>query len=38
MRRGAILLIGAGYGAIKAAQDIAEAGKPLVWITQAPHF
>lgn len=38
MREGAILLVGAGYGAIKAAQDVAEAGKPLVWITQAPHF
>ncbi len=37
-RPGAILLVGAGYGAIKAAQDVAEAGKPLVWITRAPHF
>jgi len=36
--REAILLVGAGYGAIKAAQDVAEAGKPLVWITRAPHF
>ncbi|MCX7981457.1 MAG: FAD-dependent oxidoreductase [Syntrophales bacterium] len=34
----AVLLLGAGYGAIKAAQDMAEAGKPLIWVTRAPHF
>ena len=34
----AVLLVGAGYGAIKAAQDVAEAGKPLIWVTRAPHF
>lgn len=34
----AILLVGAGYGALKAAEDMAQSGIPVVWVTQAPHF
>jgi NADPH-dependent glutamate synthase beta subunit-like oxidoreductase/NAD-dependent dihydropyrimidine dehydrogenase PreA subunit len=34
----AILLVGSGYGALKVAQDIAQSGLPLVWVTRAPHF
>jgi NADPH-dependent glutamate synthase beta subunit-like oxidoreductase/formate hydrogenlyase subunit 6/NADH:ubiquinone oxidoreductase subunit I len=34
----AILLVGSGYGALKVAQDIAQSGLPLLWVTKAPHF
>lgn len=34
----AILLIGSGYGALKVAQDVAQSGLPLLWVTRAPHF
>lgn len=33
-----ILLVGSGYGALKVAQDLAQSGLPLVWVTKAPHF
>ncbi|MFH1020922.1 MAG: FAD-dependent oxidoreductase [Pseudomonadota bacterium] len=34
----AILLIGSGYGALKVAQDLAQSGLPLVWVTREIHF
>jgi NADPH-dependent glutamate synthase beta subunit-like oxidoreductase/NAD-dependent dihydropyrimidine dehydrogenase PreA subunit len=34
----AVLLLGSGYGALKVAEDMAEAGIPLVWVTRAQHF
>ena len=34
----AILLVGSGYGALKVAQDLAQSGHFLVWVTKAPHF
>ncbi|RJP23248.1 MAG: 4Fe-4S dicluster domain-containing protein [Candidatus Abyssobacteria bacterium SURF_5] len=34
----AILLVGSGYGALKAAEDLAQSGIPVVWVTNAPHF
>ena len=34
----AILLVGSGYGALKVAQDLAQSGLPLLWVTGAPHF
>lgn len=34
----AILLVGSGYGALKVAQDLAQSGLPLLWVTKAPHF
>lgn len=34
----AIFLVGSGYGALKVAQDIAQTGLPLVWVTRSPHF
>ncbi|MDQ5987486.1 MAG: Ferredoxin--NADP reductase [Syntrophus sp. SKADARSKE-3] len=34
----AVLLIGSGYGALKVAQDLAQSGLPLLWVTRAPHF
>ena len=36
--RKAILLVGSGYGALKVAQDLAQSGLPLLWVTKAPHF
>jgi NADPH-dependent glutamate synthase beta subunit-like oxidoreductase/formate hydrogenlyase subunit 6/NADH:ubiquinone oxidoreductase subunit I len=36
--RKAILLVGSGYGALKVAQDLAQSGLPLIWVTKAPHF
>jgi NADPH-dependent glutamate synthase beta subunit-like oxidoreductase/formate hydrogenlyase subunit 6/NADH:ubiquinone oxidoreductase subunit I len=36
--RNAVLVLGSGYGALKAAEDTAEAGIPVVWVTQARHF
>jgi len=37
-RNEAILLVGSGYGALKVAQDLAQSGLPLLWVTKAPHF
>lgn len=34
----AILVLGSGYGALKVAQDLAQSGIPLVWVTKSPHF
>jgi NADPH-dependent glutamate synthase beta subunit-like oxidoreductase/NAD-dependent dihydropyrimidine dehydrogenase PreA subunit len=34
----AVLLTGSGYGALKAAEDLAESGIPVVWITGGAHF
>jgi len=34
----AFLLLGSGYGALKVAEDMAEAGIPLIWVTRAQHF
>ncbi|HET6488860.1 MAG TPA: FAD-dependent oxidoreductase [Syntrophales bacterium] len=34
----AVLLVGSGYGALKVAQDLAQSGHYLVWVTKAPHF
>ena len=34
----AVLLLGSGYGALKVAEDMAEAGIPVIWVTQAQHF
>ena len=34
----AVLLVGSGYGALKVAQDLAQSGFPLVWVTKAMHF
>ena len=34
----AVLLVGSGYGALKVAQDLAQSGHSLVWVTKAPHF
>ncbi len=33
-----VLLVGAGYGALKAAEDLAKSRIPVAWITRAPHF
>ncbi len=34
----AALLVGSGYGALKAAEDMAASGIPVVWVTRANHF
>ena len=34
----AILLLGSGYGALKVAEDMAQAGIPVIWVTRAQHF
>lgn len=34
----AVLLVGSGYGALKVAEDLAQSGIPVVWVTRAPHF
>ena len=34
----AVLLLGSGYGALKVAEDTAEAGIPVIWVTRARHF
>ncbi len=33
-----VLLLGSGYGALKVAEDVAQAGIPVVWVTRAQHF
>jgi NADPH-dependent glutamate synthase beta subunit-like oxidoreductase/NAD-dependent dihydropyrimidine dehydrogenase PreA subunit len=34
----AVLLLGSGYGALKVAEDLAQAGIPVNWVTRAQHF
>ena len=34
----AVLVLGSGFGALKAADDVAQSGIPLVWATRAGHF
>jgi NADPH-dependent glutamate synthase beta subunit-like oxidoreductase/NAD-dependent dihydropyrimidine dehydrogenase PreA subunit len=34
----AVLLVGSGYGALKVAEDLAQSGIPVVWVTRAVHF
>ncbi len=34
----AVLLVGSGYGALKAAEDLAQSGIPVVWVARARHF
>ncbi len=34
----AVLIVGPGYGALKVAEDLAQSGIPVVWVTRAPHF
>jgi NADPH-dependent glutamate synthase beta subunit-like oxidoreductase/formate hydrogenlyase subunit 6/NADH:ubiquinone oxidoreductase subunit I len=34
----AVLLLGSGYGALKVAEDLAQAGIPVIWVTRAQHF
>ncbi|UCD58199.1 MAG: FAD-dependent oxidoreductase, partial [Candidatus Hydrogenedentota bacterium] len=34
----AVLLVGSGYGALKVAEDLAQSGIPVVWVTRAAHF
>ncbi len=34
----AVLLVGSGYGALKVAEDMAQAGVPVIWVTRAQHF
>ena len=36
--RKGVLLLGSGYGALKVAEDVAQAGIPVVWVTRAQHF
>jgi NADH dehydrogenase FAD-containing subunit len=34
----AVLLLGSAYGALKVAEDMAQAGIPVIWVTRAQHF
>jgi ferredoxin len=34
----AVLLVGSGYAALKVAEDLAQSGIPVVWVTKATHF
>ncbi len=34
----AVLVVGSGYGALKAAEDLAHAGIPVVWAARGKHF
>lgn len=34
----AVMVVGAGYGALMSAEALAQSGIPLVWITKADHF
>ncbi len=36
--REGVLLVGAGFGALKVAEDLAQSGIPVVWVTRAHHF
>ena len=33
-----VLLVGLGYGALKVAEDLAQSGIPVVWVTRGAHF
>lgn len=33
-----VLLVGAGFGALKMAEDLAQSGIPVIWVTKAQHF
>jgi NADPH-dependent glutamate synthase beta subunit-like oxidoreductase/Pyruvate/2-oxoacid:ferredoxin oxidoreductase delta subunit len=33
-----VLVVGSGYGALKAAEDLSHAGIPVIWVTRAQHF
>jgi len=34
----AVLLLGSGYGGLKVAEDLAQSGLPVIWVTRAHHF
>lgn len=34
----AVMVVGAGYGALMSAEALAQSGIPLVWVTKANHF
>ena len=34
----AVLVVGSGYGALKAAEDLSHGGIPVVWAARARHF
>lgn len=34
----AVVVVGAGYGALMSAEALAQSGIPVVWITKADHF
>jgi len=38
MTKECVLLVGLGYGALKVAEDLAQSGIPVVWVTRAAHF
>ncbi len=33
-----VLVVGSGYGALKAAEDLSHAGIPVIWATRSQHF
>jgi len=33
-----VLIVGSGFGALKAAEDMAQSGIPVLWVTRAHHF
>ncbi|MCU0821461.1 MAG: FAD-dependent oxidoreductase, partial [Spirochaetes bacterium] len=33
-----VLLIGSGFGSLKLAEDLAQSGIPVIWITKSHHF
>ncbi len=35
---GGVLLLGSGFGALKVAEDLAQAGVAVIWATRAHHF
>ncbi len=36
--KNAVLVVGSGYGALKAAEDLSHAGIPVVWAAEAQNF
>jgi NADPH-dependent glutamate synthase beta subunit-like oxidoreductase/NAD-dependent dihydropyrimidine dehydrogenase PreA subunit len=36
--RQGVLVVGSGYGALKAAEDLCHAGIPVTWATRSQHF
>lgn len=36
--KNAVLVVGSGYGALKAAEDLSHAGIPVVWATESQNF